>query len=837
MKREVFSITTSESYTSVGGLLAQTGQDRKHWRHVALKELIDNALDAADNAGIAPVLSVELSGDFFTVADNGPGLPLAMLEGSLDYSARVSDKLGYVSPSRGQQGNALKTLWTAPFVAQGAAGYVEVETAAYRVAVRVTVDAIEQEPAITVEDLGAPGVKTGTRITVHWPELASSPVYRAMRDFYMAAADFNPHATIIGTAERIDATAPDWPHWRPDRPTAPHWYTTESLRTLVALLLNAERRGARAKSVGEFIRDFHGLTGTGKAKAVAAQSGLTGAMLRDLVESDDINIGKLRGLLSAMQAASRPVKPELLGVLGEAHAAATLVRHGAAPDSVQYRRSTGEADGLPYVLEVAFGVKLDEQRIRTLSVGINYSPAIAQPFSPLAEALADARCTMGDPVVLLLHLVCPVIRFIDRGKSRAVLPSGIAEAVKRLVKLVTARFTTAKRQADRQDRMESRALDELRNANRQRPMTVKAAAWRVMERAYMKASNGNTLPANARQVMYAARPDIIALTGKPSPWKNSGTFTQGLLNDFIAEHPELCADWDVVFDDRGHFAEPHTRRAIGVGTLAVRGYIHDWSDQMPAPDPVVPVKLPSCGPALRYRFVLFIEKEGFTHLLQRARIAERYDIAIMSTKGMSTTAARHLVERLSDAGVTVLVMRDFDRAGFTIVSTLRSDTRRYQFKTPPKVIDIGLRLDDVQDLGLDGEETIYKDAADPRPKLLASGATDEEARYLVTRRDAAGHWIGRRVELNAMNSQQLIHWLEAKLEEHGVKKFVPAEPAMLRAAWQRAWRIAEINRRIAELLPTIQEAPDAPADLVEQVAKRMAENPNIAWDDALLTPG
>ena len=53
--------------------------------------MIDNALDAADNAGIAPVLSIELSGDFFTVADNGPGLPLAMLEGSLDYSARVSD--------------------------------------------------------------------------------------------------------------------------------------------------------------------------------------------------------------------------------------------------------------------------------------------------------------------------------------------------------------------------------------------------------------------------------------------------------------------------------------------------------------------------------------------------------------------------------------------------------------------------------------------------------------------------------------------------------------------------------------------------------------------------
>jgi DNA topoisomerase VI subunit A len=40
------------------------------------------------------------------------------------------------------------------------------------------------------------------------------------------------------------------------------------------------------------------------------------------------------------------------------------------------------------------------------------------------------------------------------------------------------------------------------------------------------------------------------------------------------------------------------------------------------------------------------EKEGFTEILSAARIAERFDIAIMSTKGMSSTAARRLVDNM-----------------------------------------------------------------------------------------------------------------------------------------------------------------------------------------------
>jgi hypothetical protein len=50
--------------------------------------------------------------------------------------------------------------------------------------------------------------------------------------------------------------------------------------------------------------------------------------------------------------------------------------------------------------------------------------------------------------------------------------------------------------------------------------------------------------------------------------------------------------------------------------------------------------------------------------------------------------------------VTILVVRDFDKYGFSIAHKLQSDTRRYQFTTPPNVVDLGLRLADVQALQL-----------------------------------------------------------------------------------------------------------------------------------------
>ena len=49
----------------------------------------------------------------------------------------------------------------------------------------------------------------------------------------------------------------------------------------------------------------------------------------------------------------------------------------------------------------------------------------------------------------------------------------------------------------------------------------------------------------------------------------------------------------------------------------------------------------------RYRFAVFVEKEGFEPLINRSGLMQRYDVAIFSTKGMSPIAARQLVDAVS----------------------------------------------------------------------------------------------------------------------------------------------------------------------------------------------
>jgi hypothetical protein len=81
-----------------------------------------------------------------------------------------------------------------------------------------------------------------------------------------------------------------------------------------------------------------------------------------------------------------------------------------------------------------------------------------------------------------------------------------------------------------------------------------------MQDAYMAASANGTLPANARQIYYAARPKILELAEKES--LDSQYFCQTLLIEYMRE---FDVEWDVVWDDRGHFKEPHTKVAFVSG--------------------------------------------------------------------------------------------------------------------------------------------------------------------------------------------------------------------------------------------------------------------------------
>jgi len=399
----------------------------------------------------------------------------------------------------------------------------------------------------------------------------------------------------------------------------------------------------------------------------------------------------------------------------------------------------------------------------------------------------------------------------------------LAQALESAVCKVSADWKKAKRQADREDRVSRRDLERLRSWRSPRT-TIRQAAFRVMRQAYMMASSDGRYYANARQIMYAARPLVMELTGGEY-WKNSAYFTQTLLKDYLDEY---SPSWRVVWDSRGHLTEPHTKKVIGIGGAEVERYLTEWTngdfEVFPWLKSIQQIK--TVGPHLRFNAALFIEKEGFNEILEHAGLGDKYDLAIMSTKGLPVGAACQLASRFNQLGVQVLVMHDFDLAGFKIVKTLRQGTR---LAPGARVIDLGFRLADVT--GLQVEPVEYQQKRDPRRYLRDCGATDAERDFLVHSGDYRG-WAGERVELNAMTSEQLIGWLERKLEEHGVDKVVPG-PDTLARAYRRAVFLQAGDREMERLRDEFaKHIVEVPKDL-EQRVRVLLEEGSASWDAAV----
>ena len=635
-----------------------------------------------------------------------------------------------------------------------------------------------------------------------------------------------------------------WKRWTPNAPTSPHWYTPAQFRDLLAAFVHADRQTeAGARLLSTFLAEFDGFAGSAPQGDVLRALGLRRASLEALVQDGTINRQLAGDLLQAMQARARPIAPKYLGILGETHLRAALTEGwGVDANTIRAGKTLGVAEHLPYVLEVACGWQTEdteEERGQQRCCGVNFAPTLGVPWPALYGWCDTAQLDDEDPVTLVAHITCPWLQATDRGKRAVTLPEKVEEEFQALVLKMVEPWTKLKAKIRREGRRH--ALAEERARQTTRPMTTKAAAWQVMEEAYLLASDAGRLPANARQIMYAARPLIIALTGNPQPWKNSAYFTQTLLPNFVAEHPERTADWDVVYDARGHFREPHTTYEFGIGTVEVRRYLSLWTSR-PATSvtsPQLSHAVHTWGPACRYQYALFVEKEGFDPLLERAQIQERYDVALMSTKGMTVTSARRLVQALSEAGVTILVVHDFDKSGLEILDKFTSDTRRFQYTTPPTVVDLGLTLEDALAMGLESEPVQYDQEMDPAVSLRACGATEDACAFLVRERmvDTKNgkrhvYWVGERIELNAMTSQQFLDWLERKLREAGVQKVVPDED-VLAAAYLRQRRIAHLQKLLDAALTAAEEEAPVPVNLTAAVRAGVTQHPTSAWDDVL----
>jgi DNA topoisomerase VI subunit A len=387
---------------------------------------------------------------------------------------------------------------------------------------------------------------------------------------------------------------------------------------------------------------------------------------------------------------------------------------------------------------------------------------------------------------------------------------GAAEDMKRGLTKNLANFT---KQRKAEERHASAGRWRMSRMMEVRGKFLTEAANEVMAECYMKASDNNRLPATARQIYYIARPLIEQQTDKPLRYDY---FSQTLLPNFVNEHGR---DWDVVYDDRGHFMEPHTKRVIGLGTLSVRSYLSGVKALELEEADFDPASIKTYGPNGSFGAVLYVEKEGFMPLFKRVKLAKRYDLAIMSSKGMSVTAARELVNRIC-RGVPLLVLHDFDSAGIIIKDTLKNDTRRYSYTSAPNVIDLGLHYRDIAGLSSEPSNSNVSDQ-----RLSKAGLSQAAINFLHD----------RRVELNAMTSRQLIDFVEGKLKQHGISKVIPDAETLARTyeMFAASDRLSEAFDELTQDLADESEQIKVPDDLKVRIETLLKENPDLTWHRAI----
>ena len=145
------------------------------------------------------------------------------------------------------------------------------------------------------------------------------------------------------------------------------------------------------------------------------------------------------------------------------------------------------------------------------------------------------------PVDVFIAITTPTPQFQEAGKGALVLTPKQREALDTCITSAAKGWYTQAKRTSRTHELGAAEARRVIAEAKEKPITIKDACIKVMVDAYMAASNNNTLPANARQIMYAARARVLPLTN--DRWyKDAKTFTQDILPDFIAANPEITAD-------------------------------------------------------------------------------------------------------------------------------------------------------------------------------------------------------------------------------------------------------------------------------------------------------
>jgi hypothetical protein len=824
VQRTVFATPRAAEFVELRALQQQTGQAAEAFGHVIVKELLDNALDAAESAGRAPVVEIRTRTDhgiaFVTVTDNGAGISPSTVAGVCDFTVLVSDKARYRGPARGAQGNALKTLLGIP-AALGVTEPVVIDSTGIRHELTVTADAAGD--VVVHHDQTASARSAGTSVTVPLPASLDIDPNR----WAYSAAIVNPHASIT-VIERAHSgadgeplfykpSAQRWSKWTPALPSSVYWYDQAAFTALVGSHVREIARTGDDVPLGKFISEFDGLSGSAKQKAIrTAAPGVT--HLSGLDGRDDV----ITGLHAAMLEHAKNFPPSRLGPVGRDHLQ-RLLDDEYGVTRFWYRHTACTVDGVPWLSEIAVADTLKPGRTW---FACNHGPAFGDPLGRTVLAAeeirttgaasflsaADAETGSGGNRAAVVHVIFAATQFVDKGKVALVVPAVVADAAAAALagatKTLRREAEQRRKDARKADRAAQRARDAADRAARRDQWTVKDAVFAVLPDA--KAAAGDVVA--ARTLFYKVRPMVQDLTDAKLRY---GYFSQTLLPEYertIAPLPGLY------YEPRGHLRHPHDGQVIPLGTREVEAYV---------------------PPSWEFDKVLYVEKTGLQTQLDPYQLGARYDLSVIYGNGYSATACRNLMARSEIREMKLFVVHDADIGGYNIARTLARATRRMP-DHHIDVIDLGLTVPQAIDYGLETELFTRKD------DLPAALELDPDALEWFIGERLHGHrkpqYECRRVELNAFSSDGLSEFIEAGLQRHGAttKLVQPADVLTAHVDTVLDQVLTELVAaelgNIVDIDAVVNQLLDSHPDLVgvaeSHVRGRFTDDPAESWRSA-----
>ncbi len=395
----------------------------------AVRECVDNSLDACEEAGILPTLHIaidQLAEDRFRVAveDNGPGIvrnQIPKVFGKLLYGS----KFHTLKQQRGQQGIGVSAAGMYGQLTTGKPVTIFSRTGSHATAhhFEVTVDTKKNQPLVLRDEKRDWDVPHGTRVEIEL-EATYKKGRRSVDDYVEQTALANPHGEIYYTppkqetirfARAIETMPPE------PKEIKPHPYGVE-LGRLLRMLQETDARTVSAALKNDFSRV------TDKVVSEVARLAQVNARARP----DSLSPSEVERLHKSLQAIKLMAPPtNCLSPIGETAIRAGLQARFTADYFDAVTRPPAVYRGNPFQVEVglAYGGQLPAEELIEV-----YRLANRVPLQYQASACAITKSTLtvdwrsygmsmskgalpSGPMVLMVHIASAWVPFTSESKE------------------------------------------------------------------------------------------------------------------------------------------------------------------------------------------------------------------------------------------------------------------------------------------------------------------------------------------------------------------------------------------------------------------------------------